>query len=230
VQHEAAQRVETVTCDFDGIGLGNFVAAVRRQIAQKLSLPPGIVIELAGSAEEESKAVWDLAMHGAIAAVGIVLLLLIVLGHRNNLVLVLVNLPFALVGGIAAALVFGGGDISLGSLVGFVTVFGITVRNSIMLLSHYEHLVAREGQEWGVETSVRGAGERLVPILMTALVTALGLLPLALGRDAPGREVEGPMALVIFGGLVTSTLLNLLILPTLALKWGRFAVRHGEES
>ena len=230
VQHEGAQRVETITCDVEGMSLSKFVSTVRREIVQKLSLPSGIVVEFAGSAEEESKATRDLAVHGAMAAVGIVLLLLIVLGHRNNLFLVLVNLPFALVGGMVAALVFGGGDISLGSLVGFVTVFGITLRNSIMLISHYEHLVTKEGHGWGVETSVRGAGERLVPILMTALVTARGLLPLALGRNAPGREVEGPMALVIFGGLITSTLLNLLVLPTLALKWGRFSVRSdGEE-
>ena len=227
VQHEAARRVETVTCDVTGVGLAGFVATVRREIAQKLSLPPGIVVEFSGSAEEESRAAWDLAVHAAMAGVGIVLLLLIVLGHRNNLFLVLANLPFALAGGVVAAALFERGDISLGSLVGFVTVFGITLRNSIMLISHYGHLVAVEGRAWGVETSVRGAGERLVPILMTVLVTALGLLPLALGRNAPGREVEGPMALVIFGGLVTSTILNLLVLPTLALKWGRFGAPHG---
>jgi Cu/Ag efflux pump CusA len=103
-----------------------------------------------------------------------------------------------------------------------VTVFGITLRNSIMLISHYEHLVSVEGESWGLSAALRGARERLVPILMTALVTGLGLLPLALGRNAPGREIEGPMALVILGGLATSTVLNLLVLPMLALRFGRF--------
>src|SRR5246127_710344 len=115
----------------------------------------------------------------------------------------LVNVPFALVGGVLAALL-AGRELSLGSLVGFVTLFGITMRNSIMMVSHFEHLVAEEGCAWNFETALRGATERLVPILMTALVTALGLLPLALGGNAAGREIEGPMAIVILGGLVTS--------------------------
>jgi len=112
---------------------------------------------------------------------------------------------------------------SLGSLVGFVTVFGITLRNAIMMLSHYQHLVTEEGLNWNPEAAVRGASERLAPILMTALVTALGLLPLAVGSRMPGQEIVGPMAIVILGGLVTSTALNLLVLPTMALRFGKFA-------
>jgi len=118
-----------------------------------------------------------------------------------------------------------GGVLSIGSLVGFVTLFGITLRNAIMLISHYSHLVEVEGLVWGKDAAIRGAAERLSPILMTALVTALGLLPLALTSGAPGNEIEGPMAAVILGGLITSTLLNLLILPTLALRYGRFEHR-----
>jgi Cu/Ag efflux pump CusA len=106
--------------------------------------------------------------------------------------------------------------------VGFVTLFGITTRNSIMMISHFEHLVQQEGMTWGLPTAIRGASERLIPILMTALVTAIGLAPLALGTGEAGREIEGPMAQVILGGLITSTLLNLLVLPTLALRYGRF--------
>ena len=116
-----------------------------------------------------------------------------------------------------------GGSTSIGSWVGFVTLFGISTRNSIMLISHYEHLVEFDGAPWSIETVVRGASERLVPILMTALVTALGVLPLALGSGEAGREIEGPMATVILGGLITSTALNLLVLPALAWKWGRFS-------
>ena len=160
-------------------------------------------------------------MHSTLAGLGIVLLLSIVMGNARNLLLVLVNLPFALVGGVLVVFA-SGGWLSLGSMVGFVTLFGITLRNSIMLISHYEHLIAVEGMAWGLEAAIRGASERLAPILMTALVTALGLLPLAVGSGAPGREIEGPMALVILGGLATSTALNLLVLPTLALRYGRF--------
>jgi Cu/Ag efflux pump CusA len=133
----------------------------------------------------------------------------------------MINLPFALVGGVLAVFL-SSSELSIGSLVGFVTLFGITLRNSVMLLSHYEHLVSVEGLTWNRETALRGAQERLTPILMTALVTALGLLPLAIGSGEPGREIEGPMAIVILGGLATSTLLNLLVLPSLALRHGQF--------
>lgn len=227
IQHEAARRVQTITCNVQGRTVDSFVAQARREFAQKLNLPAGVIVEFTGSAAAQAQARTDLLLHSVLAGVGIVLLLFVVLGHRNNLLLVLLNLPFAIVGGVLVTLAFGG-EISLGSLVGFVTVFGITLRNSIMLLSHYEHLVSAEGEAWGLAAALRGARERLVPILMTALVTGLGLLPLALGRNAPGREIEGPMALVILGGLATSTVLNLLVLPTLALRFGRFGnVRTG---
>jgi Cu/Ag efflux pump CusA len=101
-------------------------------------------------------------------------------------------------------------------------LLGITMRNSIMMVSHFAHLVEKEDCAWNLETALRGAKERLIPILMTALVTGLGLLPLALGADAPGHEIEGPMAAVILGGLITSTTLNLLVLPSLAVRFGRF--------
>jgi Cu/Ag efflux pump CusA len=138
-----------------------------------------------------------------------------------NLLLVLANVPFALVGGVLAAALTGG-NISIGSLVGFVTLFGITTRNSIMMISHFEHLVAHEGETWGINAMVRGASERLTPVLMTAMVTALGLLPLALGSGQAGREIEGPMAIVILGGLITSTVLNLVVLPAMALRFAKF--------
>jgi Cu/Ag efflux pump CusA len=156
-----------------------------------------------------------------IAAVIIFILLYLAFGNLRNLTLVLINVPFALVGGVLAAWI-GGGYLSLGSIVGFVTLFGITMRNSIMMISHFEHLVTREGATWGRDAALRGASERLLPILMTAAVTALGVLPLALGADTPGREIEGPMAIIILGGLITSTVLNLLVLPSLALSYGSF--------
>ena len=222
ILHDGARRVQTVTCNVPGRDVGSFVAEARKQIASKVSLPAGSYVEFSGTAEAQARTTHDLLMHSTMAGIAIVLLLSMVLRNPRNLLLIFINLPFALIGGIIAVLLFGA-DLSVGSLVGFVTLFGITLRNSIMMLSHYEHLVSEAGLDWGPETALRGAQERLAPILMTALVTALGLLPLALGSNAPGREIEGPMAIVILGGLFTSTALNLLLLPGLALRYGRFA-------
>jgi CzcA family heavy metal efflux pump len=222
VLHEGARRVQTITCNVEGRGVNSFVEEARNRIS-KLSLAPGSYVEFSGTAEAQARSRRDLLVDSSLAALGILLLLSIVMGNYRNLLLVLANLPFALVGGVLAGL-FMGRNLSLGSLIGFVTLFGITVRNSIMLISHFEHLVQEEGMNWGLDTALRGASERLSPILMTALVTGFALLPLAIGSGDPGREIEGPMAGVILGGLVTSTVLNLLILPTLALRYGRFRV------
>lgn len=134
--------------------------------------------------------------------------------------LVVVSLPFALVGGVTAAL-GAGGVLSLGSLVGFVTVLGIAARNGIMLVSHYRHLEAEEGQAFGSDLVLRGSEERLAPILMTALATGLALLPIVVGGNKPGHEIEHPLAVVILGGLVTSTILNLFLMPALYLRFGK---------
>ena len=221
VLHDGARRVQTITLNVAGGSTGDFVRNAQREIAAKVKLAPGDYVQFSGTAEAETQSRRDLLAHSSLAALGIVLLLSVVLMNARNLLLVLANLPFALVGGVLAVFA-GGGELSLGAMVGFVTLFGITVRNSIMLISHYEHLVAVEGREWGYRTAIDGASERLIPILMTALVTALGLLPLALRSSAPGQEIEGPLAIVILGGLFTSTALNLLVLPTLALRFGRF--------
>jgi CzcA family heavy metal efflux pump len=222
ILHESAKRVQTVTCDVVSRDLNSFVAEARRAIAAKVVLPRDSFVQFTGAAEAQARSRRDLVVHSLVAGIAILLLLLIVLGNARNLMLVALNLPFALAGGVVALFV-SRGELSVGSLVGFVTLFGITLRNSIMMLSHFEHLVTEEGCEWNLETAIRGASERLVPILMTSIVTALGLLPLALGSGSPGREIEGPMAVVILGGLITSTALNLLVLPTLALRYGRFA-------
>ncbi len=221
ILHDGGRRVQTITCRVQGRSLSSFVAAAQKTLSARLQLPLGTYIDFAGAAQEQARTKRDLFVHSALAAIGIILLLSIVTVSYKNLLLILLNLPFALAGGVFVALATGG-FLSIGSLVGFVTLFGITLRNSVMLISHYEHLVNVEGMEWGLETAVRGASERLAPILMTASVTALGLLPLAIGSGAPGREIEGPMAQIILGGLVTSTALNLLIMPTLALRFGRF--------
>ena len=221
VLHEAAQRIQTVTFNVADRPINSVVDEARTKILSTVSLPPGSYIEYGGTAEAQAQSRRDLLVNSALAGIAIVLLLSIVLGNARNLVLVLLNLPFALVGGVLALFITGG-ELSVGSMVGFVTLFGITLRNSIMMISHFDHVVISENMPWGLETAIRGASERLAPILMTALVTAFGLLPLAIGSGDPGREIEGPMALVILGGLLTSTALNLLVLPTLAVRYGRF--------
>jgi CzcA family heavy metal efflux pump len=221
ILHEGGRRLQVVTFDVQGRNLADFVREARRRIAARIRLPSGTYLQFAGVTGEQTRAAYDLLLKAAFAAAGIVLLLSVVTRNWRNLLLILANLPFALSGGIfivAAA----GGELSLGSLVGFVTVLGITLRNSMMVISHYEHLVAVDRVVWAPEVAVRGAADRLPPILMTSLVTGLGLLPLAISMDSPGREIEGAMALVILGGLITSAALNLLVLPILALRFGRF--------
>ncbi|MEI8106402.1 MAG: efflux RND transporter permease subunit [Verrucomicrobiota bacterium] len=222
IQHDGARRRQTVTCNVEGRPVASFVKEARQRIEKKISLPQGLYLEWSGAAEEEQKSTRELLLHFSLAFAGIVALLCLVFRRFNHVALVLANLPFALVGGILAVFL-SGGSTSIGSWVGFVTLFGISTRNSIMLISHYDHLITQEGLQWSLKTATQGASERLVPILMTALVTALGVLPLALGSGEAGREIEGPMAIVILGGLLSSTALNLLLLPALAWKWGRFS-------
>ncbi|MEO6966841.1 MAG: efflux RND transporter permease subunit [Rhodanobacteraceae bacterium] len=221
ILHQDGQRVQTVTVDLQGVTAGDFVTRAKQALPRQVRWPAGVYPVFTGDASAQSAATLQLLAHSALAAAGVVVLLFLALRSMRVVALVLVNLPFALVGGIAVAL-FTGGVLTLGGLVGFVTLFGISVRNSIMLISHYRHLIEVEGQPWTPATVERGAAERLVPILMTALVTALGLAPLALSAGAPGNEIEGPMAAVILGGLLTSTALNLLVLPTFAAGWLRF--------
>lgn len=222
ITHRGGRRIQTVTVDLGARAVEDFVREAQDKIAREVALPKGVYLAFGGEGEARRESLRDLFVHGVLAVTGIVLLLFLALKQLRSVVLVMVNLPFALVGGIAG-LALSGGDLSLGAMVGFVTLLGISLRNSIMLISHYEHLVRIEGQPWALSTAVHGAGERLIPILMTALVTALALLPLAVTSGAPGNEIEGPMAIVILGGLLTSTMLNLLILPTLAWRNGRFS-------
>ena len=221
ILHAGAKRIQTVTANMHGRDIESFNKDLKSRIKTDVQLSAGNYIEFTGEAEANAQSREDLIVHSLLAIVAIFLMLYIAFGRLRNLLLTFANLPFALIGGVLAAL-FTGGWISLGSLVGFVTLFGITLRNSIMMVSHFQHLVDEEHCVWNLETCIRGATERLPSILMTALVTALGLLPLAIGSSQPGREIEGPMATIIVGGLITSTILNLLILPTIMLHFGRF--------
>ena len=221
IMHEGARRRQIVTVNPATSDVAGFVAATRAAINQHVKLPAAVYLQFTGVAEGEAQARREVFLHAGIAAIGIILLLLIAFEDPRTVTLILATTPFALVGGVAAVALTGA-TLSIGSLVGFVTLFGIVARNAILLVAHLEHLVSVEGAAWSLQTVLRGARERLVPILMTALVTALGLLPLAIGSGEAGREVQGPMATVILGGLVTSTVMNLLVLPVLLWRFGPF--------
>lgn len=229
VSHHGTRRVQIVTANVTGRDVGGFSDDVTALMREKLSLPSGVFAEVGGTGAAQRTARRELLFNSALAGVGIVLLLVLAFGDARRVALVAANVPFALVGGVIAAALTGG-TLSLGSLVGFVTLFGIATRNAVMLVSHYDHLVTVEGADWTEATAVRGALERLGPILMTALVTGLGLLPLALGSGDPGREIEGPMAIVILGGLASSTVLSLFALPVIARVAGRFGGGEGDPS
>ena len=222
IAHVGARRVQTVTANVRGRDVEGVTRDLEARLGPAAKLPAGVYAEVGGTGTAQRQARRELLRESLLAGAGIVMLLWVAFGESSRLLLVLANLPFALVGGVLAVFATGG-LLSLGSLVGFVTLFGIATRNAVMLISHYDHLVTAEAEVWGRETAIRGALERLGPILMTALVTALGLLPLALGSGDPGREIEGPMAIVILGGLLTSTALSLFVLPVVALRWGRFS-------
>jgi len=214
------KRVQTITCNVNDRDISGFANDVKETVS-RVGLAPGNYLEIGGDSVSATQARNELLTHSALALAGVLLLLYLALGNLRNLLITCLNLPFALIGGVLAVMLTSGW-LSIGSLVGFVTLFGITLRNTIMLVSCYKDLVEIEGLPWGLETAVRGASERLPSILMTAIVTALGLVPLVIGSGEPGREIEGPMACIIVGGLLSSTVLNLLILPALLLRFGRF--------
>jgi CzcA family heavy metal efflux pump len=218
IGHEGGLRRQVVTSNVQGRDVTSFVSEAEKRV-REVPLPPGVFYVFSGEHEARRTAQRELLLLSLASAAGILLLLGIVFRSGRRLLLVLLNLPFALVGGVAAVYL-AGGVLDVGSLVGFVTLFGITMRNGIMMVSHWQHLYEVEGTPWGPELIFRGARERLAPVLMTALVTGLGLLPIALGSGEAGREIEGPMAQVILGGLLTSTTMNLFVLPALYRRFG----------
>lgn len=215
IQHDGGQRLVTVGFNIEGRSTQDVVADAQHALAGKVTLPAGVYLEFSGQAEAERQTRNQLIVYSSAAVIAILMLLFTAFHWRANAWLVLLNLPFSLIGAVLVIALAGLG-ISLGTILGLVTVFGISARNAILLLAHYEHLVEHEGQSWNEATVLRGANERFIPILMTAAMTAIGLLPLALGLHSPGQEIEGPMAVTVLGGLVSSTLLNLLVLPALA--------------
>ncbi|HEX5992707.1 MAG TPA: efflux RND transporter permease subunit, partial [Thermomicrobiales bacterium] len=224
IVHENLSRRLDVTANVRGRDLGSVVADIERGL-ETVDFPLEYHAEVLGEWAERQAAQQVLVGFAAIAAVLVLLLLVASFGNVRLAFLVFLTLPIALVGGLLATYA-SDRVISLGSLVGFLTVLGIVARNGIMLISHYQHLEREEGEPFGPGLVLRGAQERLSPILMTALATGLALVPLVVAGSIPGHEIEHPMAVVILGGLATSTLLNLFVVPTLYLKFGKQRERH----
>jgi Cu/Ag efflux pump CusA len=228
IERQGDSRYLDVGATVRGRDLGAVVGDIKQKLAG-VRLDRGYHVELLGEYKERQAAQSRLLEASVIAGVAILLLLQASFRRWRLAFLVFLTLPMALVGGILAAWI-GGGIISLGALVGFFTVFGIAARNGILLINHWQHLEEHEGMEFGPGLVLRGARERLSPILMTSLATGLALVPLVLLGERPGHEIEHPLAVVVLGGLVTSTLLNLFIVPSLYLKFGRSKADRREGS
>jgi CzcA family heavy metal efflux pump len=223
ISREGGVRRLVVSCDSEG-SIGQFSRALEARL-ESLPLPPGYGLRFSGDYENAQRSLRELLLVGAAAMLGILLLLYADFRSLRLAALVLGNLPLALVGGMAAAFIFRI-TLSLGAVVGFVTLFGITARNAIMLVAHFRHLEESEGMPFGPDLVVRGALDRVLPIVMTALVTGLALVPLIVGGSRAGQEIEHPMAVIIAGGLASSTALTLLLLPSFYLRWGKPATQR----
>jgi len=223
IERELQSRRIDVGANVEGRDLASVVTDVEN-VVKDVQFPREYHAEVLGESTELNAAQHRLTVFGIAAAVAILLLLQAAFGSMRLAALTFLLLPMALVGGVLAVWLTGG-VLSLGSLVGFLTVFGIAARNGILMISHFRHLETHEGEAFGPALVLRGAKERLAPILMTAAATGLAVVPLVAAGSIPGHEVEHPMAVVILGGLITSTLLNLFVLPSLYLRFGRARTR-----
>ncbi len=219
ISREDVQRKLVVSCNVAGRDLAGTVGAIREAIARKVDVPSGYYVSYGGQIESAESSGRLLGWLTAGAIIGIVILLVVALKSWRSAFIVMANLPLALIGGVVAV-GLSGGILSVASLVGFITLFGIATRNGLMLVTHYHHLMEAEGMSFR-EAIVRGSMERVSPIMMTALTAGLALIPLVLRGGEPGNEIQAPMAAVILGGLLSSTFLNMAVIPALYLRFGR---------
>jgi CzcA family heavy metal efflux pump len=219
VSRENVQRKIVVMANVAGRDLNSVVEEIRGRVAANVKLPTGYYIEYGGQFERAAEATRMLTLLGVVVVAGIFLLLYLAFHSVRDALLVMLNLPLALIGGVAGMFA-ADGVLSVATLIGFITLFGIATRNGVMMVAHVRHLAAVEGITDPREAVIRGATERLVPILMTALAAGLALVPLALAMGQPGSEIQAPMAIVILFGLLSSTLLNMIVVPALYLRFG----------
>jgi len=219
VLRENVQRRIVISCNVAGRDLGSVVQDIRSAVAQSVSMPANYRVEYGGQFESEQSASDRLLALGALAIAGVFMLLVLAFGRGRDALLIMLNLPLALIGGVAGVFL-SGGVLNVATMIGFITLFGIATRNGIMLVSHIRHLMEDEGVTNFRDAVIRGAQERLVPILMTAMAAGLALIPLALGGGQSGSEIQTPMAIVILCGLMTSTLLNMVVVPAMYLRYG----------
>jgi Cu/Ag efflux pump CusA len=227
ILRENVQRRIVVSCNVAGRDLGGVVSDIQRAVAERVPMPAGYRVEYGGQFESRQSAAERLLVLGGAAIAGVFMLLVLAFGRARDALVVMVNLPLALIGGVAGVFL-AGGILSVASMIGFITLFGIATRNGIMLVSHIRHLMEVEGVSSFREAVERGAHERLLPILMTAMAAGLALVPLAMAAGESGSEIQTPMAIVILCGLTTSTLLNMFVVPTLYLRYGRSLPAAGE--
>jgi Cu/Ag efflux pump CusA len=219
ITRENVQRKMVVMANVAGRDLASVVDDIRRKITAQVKLPAGYHVEYGGQFESAEEAGRTLLFLGVGVVVGIFLLLFVAFRTARDALLVMLNLPLAIIGGVIGVFA-AGGVLSVASIIGFITLFGIATRNGVMMIAHIHHLVEHEGVRDAAEAVKRGAEERLVPILMTALAAGLALVPLALAAGQPGSEIQSPMAIVILFGLGSSTLLNMIVVPALYLRFG----------
>ena len=217
ISREDVQRKIVVQSNVAGRDVGSVVEDIRERLQAEVDLPSGYYIEYGGQFEAAGDATRTIGFMSLLSLAAIFLLLFVEFGSIRQALLVMVNLPLALVGGILAVWLTGG-VLNVATLVGFITLFGIAIRNGILMVSHYNHLL-KEGAQLR-QAVVQGSMERLSPIMMTALTAGLALLPLALSGEEPGNEIQSPMAIVVLGGLLTSLALNMVVVPVLFLRYG----------
>ncbi|HRH91762.1 MAG TPA: efflux RND transporter permease subunit, partial [Agitococcus sp.] len=228
ISRENVQRKLVVMANVAGRDLSSVVEDIRQQVTQQVKFPTGYYVEFGGQFESANEATRTLLIMSVVVMAGIFLLLYLAFRSSRDALVVMLNLPLALIGGVIGMYLVGG-LLSVATLIGFITLFGIATRNGVMLISHIRHLHLEEGVSSPREAVLRGAKERLIPILMTALAAGLALVPLALAAGQPGSEIQAPMAVVILFGLLSSTALNMFVVPALYLRFGEIGQSQREE-
>ncbi|MGB3083189.1 MAG: efflux RND transporter permease subunit, partial [Saprospiraceae bacterium] len=223
ISHENSQRKITISCNVQGRDLGNTVQEIQNSVSANVKLPTGYFVQYGGQFESQKSATKLILFLSIFSIIGIFLILYSHFKSAQITLQIMLNIPLALIGSVLAVL-FTGGTFSVATLVGFITLTGIASRNGIMMISHYLYLVEHEGERFGKQLIIRGSLERLVPVLMTALVAALALIPLTLDPQASGKEILYPVATVILGGLISSTLLDMIITPVVFYTFGEKAI------